>query len=312
MKTIHFLGECMIELRNTQPNIMQQSFAGDVYNSAVYLKRCFPNLHCGLVTAVGNDTLSNKMLDAFTQETIDTNLIFRHPSKVPGMYLIETDEFGERSFVYWRSDSAARKVAEFLDSESIEKLSEADMFFISGISLAVLEADSRASFWEKIETLKQNGVSIVFDPNYRPRLWINEDEARAEFDKAFSLADITLPGVEDLRDLYQIDDSKALIEFCQGHNISEVIVKDGPSSVLSFDGEHVNSHKITPVDNVVDTTSAGDAFNGAYLGARLSGYSIEKAIKCAALAAGIVIQHRGAIAPKIAFDTAYKHGSEHF
>jgi 2-dehydro-3-deoxygluconokinase len=310
MKKIHFLGECMVELRSTQPNTMQQSFAGDVYNSSVYLKRCFPDIHSGLITSIGEDSLSTKMLGVFSNEKIITDFVFRHPTKVAGMYLIETDEFGERSFIYWRSDAAARKVVEFLDDDVLEKLAESDMFFVSGISLAVLEPTTRSSFWDKVSFLKNRGVKIVFDPNYRPRLWVNEDEARDQFDQAFALADITLPGVEDLSDLYQIQNSQELVEFCKAKNISEVIVKDGPASVVSYDGQRTTSHQITPVERVVDTTSAGDAFNGAYLGARLSGYDIEKAVRYAALAAGIVIQHRGAIAPKMAFDTAFKHGVE--
>ena len=312
MKKIHFLGECMVELRSTQPNVMQQSFAGDVYNSAVYLKRCFPSVQCSLVTAVGEDSLSSKMLNVFSSEKILTDYVFRHPTKVPGMYLIETDEFGERSFIYWRNDAAARQVVAFLDDKVIEGLGDADMLFVSGISLAVLTPSSRATFWDKVATLKERGVKFVFDPNYRARLWESENEAKEQFDQAFALADITLPGVEDLYDLYQIKDSQALVEFCKAKQINEVIVKDGPSSVISFDGENTSSHQVIPVENVVDTTSAGDAFNGAYLGARLSGLSIDKAIKYGALAAGIVIQHRGAIAPKLAFDAALKTGIEHF
>ena len=110
MKRIYFLGECMVELRSIDESTMHQSFAGDVYNSAVYLKRCFADVATSIISVVGQDDLSNKMITQFHQENIDTKFVFRHVSRAPGMYLIETDETGERSFTYWRNESAAKKV----------------------------------------------------------------------------------------------------------------------------------------------------------------------------------------------------------
>jgi len=302
MKQIYFLGECMIELRSIGESTMHQSFAGDVYNSAVYLKRCFSDVNASIVTAVGEDNLSAKMLDVFAGENIDTRFAFKHPSKVAGMYLIETDDTGERSFTYWRSDSAARKVVEFLSDEVMANFAEGDMFFLSGISLAVIEESARETFWKKLETLSNSGVKVVFDPNYRARLWRDESQAKAAFERAFELADMALPGIEDLAELYGIDDADGVLAFCERFNLDEVVVKNGPESVITQSQGQVLTHDITPVSNVVDTTSAGDAFNGVYLGARLSGQSISESVEMAAVAAGTVIQYPGAIIPKQAFD----------
>ena len=139
MKNIYFLGECMVELRAMSEATLHQSFAGDVYNSAVYLKRSFAQISTSVVTALGQDNLSKKMLERFESEQLDTQFVFAHDTKVPGMYYIETDEHGERSFIYWRSDAAAKKVVDFLTPELVEQLSQGDMFFFSGISLAVIE-----------------------------------------------------------------------------------------------------------------------------------------------------------------------------
>ena len=54
-------------------------------------------------------------------------------------------------------------------------------------------------------------------------------------------------------------------------------------------------------DNVVDTTSAGDAFNGIYLGARLQGQSPQNSTKLANYAASKVIETPGAIMPHALF-----------
>ncbi|MBU2881720.1 sugar kinase [Psychrosphaera sp. B3R10] len=302
MKKIHFLGECMVELRAGDASTMHQSFAGDVYNSAVYLKRVFPEVATSIVTAVGQDNLSDKMVATFEQEYIDTKYVFRHESKVAGLYLVETDETGERSFTYWRSDAAARKVVDFLNSDVLAELATGDMFFFSGISLAVIEEDARSLFWEKLELLKNAGIKLVFDPNYRARLWRSEEQAKEQFERALNVSDIALPGVEDLTELYGVDSAQGVIDFCRPFGLQELVIKNGPGSVVTFESETLLTHKITPVTNVVDTTSAGDAFNGVYLGARLTGQAVSESVQLAAKAAGIVIQHPGAICPVAAFD----------
>lgn len=301
MKNIYFIGECMVELRAMSAATLHQSFAGDVYNSAVYLKRCFPQVTTSVVTALGQDNLSKKMLERFESEQINTQLVFAHDTKVPGMYYIETDEHGERSFIYWRNDSAAKKVVDFLDADALEQLSQGDMFFFSGISLAIIEESAREDFWKVVKQLKDAGVKIVFDPNYRARLWNSVEETKEQYHLAFTFADITLPGVEDLTTLYDVHSVEAVVEYLKPYQIEEIVVKNGPESVVTKEGYTLQSHTIIPVTNVVDTTSAGDAFNGVYLGARLSDKSISSAVQLAAKAAGTVIQQPGAIAPKIYF-----------
>ena len=304
MKNIYFIGECMVELRAMSAATLHQSFAGDVYNSAVYLKRCFPQVTTSVVTALGQDNLSNKMLERFESEQINTQLVFAHDTKVPGMYYIETDEHGERSFIYWRNDSAAKKVVDFLDADALEQLSQGDMFFFSGISLAIIEESAREDFWKVVKELKDAGVKIVFDPNYRARLWNSVEETKEQYHLAFTFADITLPGVEDLTTLYGVHSVEAVVEYLKPYQIEEIVVKNGPESVVTKEGDTLQSHTIIPVTNVVDTTSAGDAFNGVYLGARLSDKSISSAVQLAAKAAGTVIQQPGAIAPKDIFQLA--------
>ena len=304
MKNIYFIGECMVELRAMSAATLHQSFAGDVYNSAVYLKRCFPQVTTSVVTALGQDNLSKKMLERFESEQINTQLVFAHDSKVPGVYYIETDEHGERSFIYWRNDSAAKKVVDFLDADALEQLCQGDMFFFSGISLAIIEESAREHFWKVVTQLKGTGVKIVFDPNYRARLWNSIEETKEQYHLAFTLAYITLPGVEDLTTLYGVHSVEAVVEYLEPYKIEEIIVKNGPESVVTKQADTLQSHTIIPVTNVVDTTSAGDAFNGVYLGARLSDKSISSAVQLAAKAAGAVIQQPGAIAPKDIFQLA--------
>ena len=310
MKNIFLFGECMIELmtaaKDKSSNTLQQSFAGDVFNTAVYLKRTFTDVNVHLVTAVGKDNFSLDMIQYFEKEQIGTDFVFQSDTKIPGLYAIQLDDEGERSFTYWRNDSAARQVMKHIDQTAIRALSQGDMFFFSGISLAVIEPQARDAFWALIDKLSTAGVQIVFDPNYRPRMWSGAEEAQEQFELALQKSDLSLPGVDDFEQLFGMTTVEEVGAYCKQFDINELIIKNGEQGILVVvDGES-SDFAITPVENVVDTTSAGDSFNGVYLGARTKGYSVNDSIALASKAAGFVIQHRGAIAPADEFNTFIK------
>jgi len=297
MKNIFLVGECMVELMETSDNTMKQSFAGDVFNTAVYLKRAFPMIATDLITAVGQDHFSAAMVELFKRESIGCDYVFQSPDKIPGLYSIKTDSTGERSFTYWRENAAARDVMNHISQAVIAKLSKGDIFFFSGISLAVIRAEDRGLFWSLVEQLKKAGVKIVFDPNYRARMWDTQVQAQTQFELAFKYADIALPGVDDFAQLYGLTTAEQVHLFCQPFQFEELLIKNGEQGIMCDVAGEISHFGITPVTNVVDTTSAGDSFNGVYLGARAQGYTLADAITLASAAAGFVIQHKGAIVP---------------
>ncbi|WP_440876914.1 sugar kinase [Thalassotalea sp. PLHSN55] len=301
MKNIYLFGECMVELRKTSANSMHQSFAGDVFNTAVYLKRTFANTGVNLVTAVGKDQFSHEMRDYFASENINCDLVFSSATKIPGLYSIQLDEHGERSFTYWRENSAARDVMQFIDADTVEQFSADDVFFFSGISLAVIHPQDRAQFWTFIRQLKSKQVQIVFDPNYRARMWQSPAHAKQQFELALEHADVALPGVDDFEQLYGLTTAEQVYDFCQKYDIGELIIKNGEAGILAYVDNKLSKFAIEPVKNVVDTTSAGDSFNGVYLGARMQNLDANKAMQMASAAAGFVIQHKGAIVPSELF-----------
>jgi len=305
---ILFVGEAMLELTNKTDSSLRKSFAGDVYNTAVYLKRAFPQFTSQFVSALGKDKISDEFTNRVIAEDIDTSLIGRSSTHHMGIYMVVNDATGERSFIYWRNDSAAKRsmsmVSDLLDKLS---LSENDSVFFSGISIAILLPSERELFWNFVKKAKAAGAKIIFDPNYRPALWESVEVAKEQMDLAFGLSDWALPGLDDFKALYQLNTMEECIEFCAKYNFEELVIKQGSDSVhiITEDGHEIN--EIIASDNVVDTTSAGDAFNGAYLGARLTGESTKYATRFANYCASKVIETPGAIMPKELFVEALKN-----
>jgi len=297
----------MIELsQNNELGEYKQSFAGDVFNTGVYIKRCLKkSAQVSFLSVIGQDKMSGQLLNLMTDEQINTRYLYRCSSNKMGLYIINIDQYGERTFDYWRENSAARQLIKFFrqDNDKMD-FSFVTTIFFSGISIAILPSEDLEDFWEFIECRRSSGCQIVFDPNYRPALWSSPQQAKEAFEIAYSLSDVVLPGLDDHKNLYNHETASEIASHLEAKGIGEIIIKNGDLEVLiSVEGKRTQIG-IIPVTKVIDTTSAGDAFNGGYLSARQSGKSVKDAVIYAANVAGCVIQHKGAIVPKTCFSTA--------
>lgn len=292
-------GECMLELQGEAFGGMQQSFGGDTLNTAVYLARCGARhgLRVGYATALGDEALSAGLMQRWQAEGLGLDWIRRIPGKLPGLYQIETDANGERRFSYWRGQSAARDYFDTAapDTPLERRAAEIGLFYLSGISVAILPPAGRARLLALVQALRALDVPVAFDNNYRPRLWSGAAEAREAFESMFALASIALVTLDDAVALH--GESGAL-ERCLALPCDEVVVKRGAQSTVLRDALGVVHEVPTePVARVVDTTAAGDSFAGAYLAARLAGADPAGSAAAGNRLAARVIQHRGALIP---------------
>jgi len=291
------LGECMIELREQAPGLLAQGFAGDTYNTAVYLRRLVPasEMQIDYATGVGADMFADAMLQAWQAEGIGDALVRRVPDRSTGLYSIRTDAQGERHFSYWRDTSAARVYFGGESSPLEDQAEHIDVLYLSGISLAVMAQADPKRLWSLLRRLKARGARIVFDNNYRPRLWASAEAARAAFDHLFVVADIALVTLDDHAALY----GPAAREHALALPCAEVVIKQGASPTLVRQaGQPVVEVAVEHVARPVDTTAAGDSFAAGYLAQRLRGGSTETAAALGNRLAATVIQHPGAIIPR--------------
>jgi 2-dehydro-3-deoxygluconokinase len=297
---VYAIGECMIELQRSSTG-MDYRFGGDTLNAAVYMARLLDpaQVKVAYVTALGADGMSDEMCASWQQEGIDTGCVLRLPDRLPGIYMIETDAGGERRFHYWRKDSAARHWLEAPDAGKVLlKLAAARMVYLSGISLAILSAADRELLIAALARCRAAGGSVVFDNNYRPRLWESAADAAEVYRRVLAHCDIALLTLDDEQALYGEHDAPAAIERTRTLGVKEVVVKCGGEPCLVWSGGEAVAVAPAPVAEVVDTTAAGDSFGGAYLAARLSGATPQEAARAGHRLAGTVIRHRGAIIPR--------------
>ncbi|WP_086932625.1 sugar kinase [Agarilytica rhodophyticola] len=301
MKRVIIFGESMIELSAIDSQTYRKSFAGDAHSTAIYLKRSGREyIDCLLLSAIGNDHHSAMLKSVLKEENITIDLLIEHPNKTLGLYDITNDDNGERYFSYWRDNSAARDTIELLmENTNLQKNLHCDYFFFSGISLAILNKSSRLSLWKIIKQLKKQGTTIIFDPNYRQRLWGSPLQAKDCITTAINLSDIILPGMDDLKDLFSLSNFDAVKKFIGIFEYNKIwVVKNGANSIFFHSEEVSFMYPINPIKAVVDSTAAGDSFNGSFISAIIRNKDITEAMKYATNIARRVIQHRGAILPK--------------
>lgn len=285
----------MVELRPVDDGHLKRGFAGDAYNTAIYLKRSAPELEVAFLTATGDESLSNAMVETWRSEGISDRLVFRIPGERPALYLIETNAKGDRKFHYWRSETPAKEwLRLLLAAGGAELLNKSDLIYVSGISLAILSyADRQAA----IDLLGSVKTKVAFDPNIRPALWKSMDEARHTFEAMVKIAAIVLPSRQDYQLMYGMDDPQQQIEFTATLTEAEIALTCDEDGCRLRVGDEIIALPTQAV-KVVDTSGAGDSFNGAYLAARLKGRDPRDAVKDGLALAAKVVAQPGAIIPK--------------
>lgn len=292
------IGECMIELSDlgADDGRARLGVAGDTLNTAVYLSRLLPrqSVRVSYLSALGSDQLSDRILAFIAGEGIDTTHVARLGDKLPGIYAIELDQAGERSFNYWRNESAARSM--FRDGAlNVDMLDAFDLIYLSGISLAILPPDDRKVLLAKLAALKTAGRRIAFDSNYRPKLWQDREEARLAIAAAWRISTIGLPSLDDEIALTGTASAQDVIGRLSEEGVKEIVLKRGlEGPFLWVDGVAI-TRNYAPAENVRDTTAAGDSFNAGYLAGRISGKSPTDAARMGHTLAAQVIGRKGAI-----------------
>ena len=265
------IGEVMAELRQEPEPGFRVGFAGDTFNTAVYCARQLgPSGRVGYCTRIGVDPLSQAFLAAARDEGIDVSQTVCDRERLIGIYTVSTDEAGECSFHYWRGNSAARRL--FSCDEALASLPQAQLVYLSGISLAILPAPARRRLIAHLRALRESGdCHVAFDSNYRPQLWEDQATARRVTGQMWELADIALPSIDDEIALFGDADEEAVIARFAAANLSACAIKMGLRGPVSPRLDRDAHPEFAPAPLVVDTTAAGDSFNGGYLAAFLRG-----------------------------------------
>ncbi|MBP3124687.1 sugar kinase [Thalassospira sp. ER-Se-21-Dark] len=288
------IGECMVELSPAETGLWQQGFAGDTMNTAWYLRQLFDeSWNVEYFTALGQDRLSDEMYAFLQRAGFAIDHIVRIADRQPGLYAIHLQD-GERSFSYWRENSAARLLA--ADPDILQQvMTEQNVIYFSGITLAILPPKDRDTFLRLIGNCRKNGQQVIFDPNLRPKLWKTHNEMCDAIERAAALSNLVMPSFSDEQDAFGDYSPFDTAHRYLALGCEEVVVKNADSEIIHRALDTAETRFAPKKVKPIDTTGAGDSFNAGFIYAKCSGKSLDDAVSLAHNVAGHVIQKRGAI-----------------
>ena len=264
--TLMTIGECMVEMAPGDDGRFAMGFAGDMFNSAWYARQVAGDgLRVAFLSAIGDDAVSAEM-ERFIRAAGVEPLLSVVPGNSVGLYLISLTD-GERSFSYWRGQSAAKTLADdpaWLD----DLLTNRDLIHFSGITLAILSPDARQAFCKALAKARANGTHVSFDTNLRPRLWEDARTMAKGLRLGASVADTVLPSFDEEQLCFGDSHPDDTIHRYRDLGATTVAVKNGSEMVhLWSQAEGDDRYDPPSVPQVIDSTAAGDSFAAGFFGA---------------------------------------------
>lgn len=239
------------------------------------------------LSRLGDDEPGQRIRRALTEAGVDLSWIVTDPMRPTGLMLRDTVG-GVR---YWRAGSAASA----LTPDDLEGVPVADAraVLVTGIT-AMLGPGPQAAAIAFLEGAR--GLRAV-DPNLRPGLW-GSSRWQELIVPLIERCDVVLGGEGELATLMGGEGARESARRCAELGPSEVVVKRGGRGAAMLDPDG-SWHEIRPRTAVqIDPVGAGDAFNAAYLGTRLSGGSGVEALRAAADAGAVAAGSFGDVVSK--------------
>lgn len=286
------VGESLIEFSASESLAFAENFnkhyGGDVLNTAIVSARLGAKV--GYITKVGNDYFKDFLLDSWLSENLDISNV-KIVESYNGLYIISREPDGRKEIMYYRKKSAASTLsADDIPGEVIERSS---IIYTTGITQS-LSASARCAVKKMFSIAGEKECMVAYDPNYRGRIW-DIEEAREALEEVIEYIDIIiLSNVHDAEKLIGMSSPDKIIKYFWDRGVQMVAVKMGESGcAVGYKGE-INIIPRREVE-VVDSTGAGDTFNGGFLYGIAKGYTPFEAGKLAVIVASEQARGLGAI-----------------
>lgn len=279
--------------------VFNRSFGGDTLNTAVAAARLGSSV--GYVTRIGNDAFALALQELILKEGIQISP--NRPTKGPtGLYFVSVDNEGQREFVYYRQKSAASMLSP--EDISVELIKNSKIVYASGITLAISDT-ARQSVIKAFKVAREHGIMTAFDPNYREMLWQSEEKTVDALNELLPYVDVFLPSFpDDTTTLINFNKPEQVVDYFLFKGVKLVVVKAGAQGCyLGYKKEiqHIPAMSI----KAIDTTGAGDAFNGGFLHGLANQESLINCAKLGITTASLKVLNRGSATAMPSKDAVY-------
>ncbi|WP_225534682.1 MULTISPECIES: ribokinase [unclassified Enterococcus] len=246
----------------------QTFFGGKGANQAIALSRS--ELDVFMLGAVGNDSFGRSLIDNLKNNGINTEMIQTHDNVESGSAHIQIKDGDNRIIIV---PGANDLISVEVVQSYREKLEQMDMIVLQNeMPMETIEY--------LIEFCSERQIAVLYNP--APAKEIPE----RYLDKVTYLT----PNEHEALLLFPNQSQEEMLR----NYPNKLVITLGDQGAVFFDGEKQITVPAKKVDTVVDTTGAGDTFNGYFVKGILEGLSIEKSLALGNAASAIAIQTKGA------------------
>lgn len=285
--------------------MFNRNFGGDALNTAVAASRLGSS--ATFLTRIGNDSFALALQELILKENIQI-VPHRNTKGNTGLYFVAVDTDGQREFVYYRNNSAASQLSP--DDVSPELIKNAKIVYASGITLAISES-ARKAVLKAFKIAKEAGVITAFDPNYREILWQREEKMVDALNEILPMVDVFMPSFpEDTDMLINFNRPEQVVDYFLFKDIKVVVVKAGAQGCYLGYKKEIQHIPAMPI-KAIDTTGAGDAFNGGFLHGLVTEESLINCAKLGITTASLKSLNRGSATAMPAREAVYSRAFSH-
>ncbi len=294
------IGELLVDLTQTGECDGVPQYAANPGGAPANVAVAASLLGCetAFIGKVGNDSFGQMLIDTLKSKNVDVSGVVKSDEFKTTLAVVSLDDKGERSFSFYRKNCADVNLRK--DEIDFNLIKSADILHFGSVSLT--DEPCFTAVESAVRFAKENGAIISYDPNYRPLLWNNKNEAVAKMHRLLKFVDIIKVSEEELEIITGQSDP---------HRATDLLLYAGVKVVIVTLGDRGAFFKTTKVSGwceairveAVDTNGAGDTYMGSFL-SKVD--SIEKfaadADNCledtnifACIAAGLSVTKSGAI-----------------
>lgn len=261
------LGELLIDFTENgvspQGNpILEANPGGAPCNVLAMLKKLGHEV--GFVGKVGKDMFGNQLENALKEAGIPTHGLMWDDNVHTTLAFVHTAPDGDRDFSFYRNPGADMMLNEDDVRACRDMIGGTRIFHFGTISMT--DDGCRNATKKAVESAKESGALISFDPNLREPLWDSLDAAREQVLYGLSKCDILKISDNEIVWLTGEDDYAQGVRWIkERYDISLILVSLGREGSLAFSGSSTASVKPFLQEATIETTGAGDTFHAGIL-----------------------------------------------
>lgn len=282
------LGRIGYDLYSEEPHVplpqvrrFSRYLGGSSANMAVGLARL--GARVGLISSLGDDLLSQFLLDFLRAEQVDVSHVHVVPGYLPSLAITEVSPPDRFPQVFYRHEAVDIQLE--ATHEDLQFASSGRMFITNGTALC--GSPSRESAYRALERARAAGCRVVLDVDYRAMSWSSPEDAGLAIRLALPYVDILIGNPLELKLVGGVEALEEAVERLRAR-VPVLVSKLGPEGTRVWADRAAYFLPPYPVE-VVSTIGAGDGFAAGFLYALLEGLPFGECLHWGNAAAAIVV-----------------------